>query len=365
LTEWHRKDTVQLVPNKFLTIRGVLASLFVSLALCKVSAADVNFLLCHGGDRRPAVSGVIWLMANSWNSNVGVRVGVIENGAVHRQDWSGFLRGLAQPPESFRLLIGVSDTPVLEPPNATMGWPYVPDNHRQYRDWYQTGLLQRDQIWPDLAKALAGTGQMGDSCLVLPLPSAREIVLRDETGKPSAGLTVKLSLFGWNQNHCAAHFGVPLGEFTTDAQGRIRFQAPALPLYLDIEFFDVLHNGPAEFAYQRGYGIETGPEPAIEIRHVWKLPEITYEIQLAGRGSESFQGVRLEGCEYSNMCGNSCGPVVSDTRVDASGLLRVRGGDLRLFHSLVIVLPGGRDHPLSNAEMQMFLREHRLRIEWH
>jgi hypothetical protein len=260
--------------------------------------------VCLGDETHAVTSGVVWVMANGWNGFDQARAAVIRDGALHLTGWSGLPADWKNWSEGLRILVGVSTRHVDEPAEARMSTPYQPDNYRSYPFWYTTRVLRADELSADLEEALGEAGEMHARTLVLPRYRRRDLLLGYPYGQPLVGAKVPVYLFGWDRNHCAHHFGLPLGEYVTDAKGRIRFNAPPDHLYLQVRFFNEVHAGPAGLAYELGEGVQVPAYDRVSIGMIWRIPQHHYEVKIPAEAAEAH--AVLVGCQR-NACGAGCG----------------------------------------------------------
>jgi hypothetical protein len=289
-------------------------------------------------------------MANSWDRFDEARAGEIQDGALRLNGWSGMPHGWSGWPEGFRLLIGVSMQHVQEPPEVGMSTPYQPDNYRSYPFWFTTRVLRADELTPDLAQPLAEAGDMHGNALVLPRYRHHDLLLAYPYGQPLIGEKVPVYLFGWDRNRCARHFGLPLGEFVTDAKGRIRFDAPPERLYLDVPFYHELRDSGTGVEYELSRGVQVPPYDRVQIGMIWRIPRHEYALRIPADAVED--RAVLVGCKRV-PCEDGCGTLAGAASPD--GWMRFDALDLRLFERVWVQYRNGRQRPLSAGELRRLI----------
>jgi hypothetical protein len=143
--------------------------------------------------------------------------------------------------------------------------------------WYRSPNISPDNFWRDLPGAIRSLGKArvlpsGETQLILAAPTMRHITLLYPDGRPEANTDLTLSVYLWDQNHCGAHMGLPLGTFRTDDKGTIVGEAPLVELYLDgMKYYRKVGSGPAGVAYSTNVGLKLGLEEAVVSREQWEL----------------------------------------------------------------------------------------------
>jgi len=300
---------------------------------------------------------VVWAIANGLNGFDQVRAAVVSGGTLRLTAWSGMPPGWAKWPDGFRLLIGVSMQRVEEPAEASMSTPYQPDNFRSYPFWYSTRVLRADELTADLTPALGEAGDLHGEFLILPRYHRRDFLLAYRFGQPLIGARVPVYLFGWDRNQCAQHYGLPLGEYVTDARGRIRFEAPPGRLYLDVPFFHELHDPAMGILYERSRGVQIPPYDRVKIGMIWRIPQHRYEARIPADAAAA--GAVLVGCQRV-PCGNGCATLADSTSGD--GWMHFESLDLRLYDRLWVQYRNGRQRPLSEGELHRLILNHTVDI---
>jgi hypothetical protein len=260
-------------------------------------------------------------------------------------------------PEGFRLLVGISMQHVDEPADPRMSTPYQPDNYRSYPFWYTTRVLRADELTADLAQPLGEAGDLHGSVLILPRYHHHDLLLAYPYGQPLIGEKVPVSLFGWDRNRCARHFGLPLGEYITDSKGRLRFDAPPERLYLDVPFYHQLPDPGVGVAYELSRGVQIPPYDRVRIGMIWRIPLHRYAVRMPADAVEA--RAVLVGCKRV-PCDDGCGTLAD--AADPAGWMRFEALDLRLFERVWIQYRNSRQRPLSAPEMRRLTLDHSLDI---
>jgi hypothetical protein len=299
--------------------------------------------------------GEVWIIANRWGAYPAVLAGTIRNGEFRERPIASFPQYWEQAFD-YRLLIGWSEQPITPPLAPETDWGYgvgdATDFYRRFKFSYLSRGFKKD--WK---------AELNQILPNVPHPVTRTICLLNGDGTPLAHKIVELAVYGSSENHMGHPVGIRLGQFTTDAEGRIAVRTQLSPLAVYASYSEPVHRGPAGGAFVMHDDFITGSERDMTIRQWWSLPEYDYLVTLApGRA-----GIRADGCLFEFSWGAGCGPITrsADNPVsDASGGLRFRARDLRELGQIILVDEAGTQHPLTTPEMRELLTTHRVVVRW-
>jgi hypothetical protein len=311
-------------------------------------------VICVGTESEKLSSGTLWLYSYSWYGLQQFRFATIQNGLA------------VVPLDADRLKREVDPHP------STDGYVLVIQAGEHL--WYRTPDISPDQFWDDLRGAMRSLGKTttlptGETQLILPLASRRQVTLLYPDGRPKVKTDVEVSLFLWNHNHCGFHEGLPLGTFRTDAKGTFEVLAQLVPLYLaGIEYYENVGTGPAGVAYSRNLGMKVGSEATVVSRERWELKGFTVELQVLTRSGQPRPDVNI----YGNWNTNTCGGADLMAQTNAKGIARI---DLdQTFTALELMIGGPysaedpegdkNTHNLTDAELRELFSKHRVTIRW-
>ena len=335
-----------------------------------------------GDAKHPVVSGEAWLIANRWGAYPVVLVGTIGEGKFEQRKNIEFPQYWEQA-HDYKVLLAVSDRPVEAPSsfetddaysiNFAYGADPWPEYLKEFRTVYLSAPLAAENRGEDWKTALKGLGHLVGDELVLPRPFQHTIRFLYPDGKPLAGTTVSVSLYGSDQNHCGVVVGIALGEFVTDADGEIKVVATDSPLEFGVSYFEEVARGPT------GAGIVNGIEPIVSseqditVKRLWTIPENDYVLNLRTAENQPIAHAHLEGCwiEPPGCVMPSCEPLrypeggpVTGLESDQSGLIRFRHKDLRLLDSITVIDAHDRKRTLTKSEMRELLTTYHITLEW-
>ena len=315
----------------------------------------------------PVVYGEAWLIENGWGDYPALRVGWIHDGKLELDvgvtypecsDWG----------DGCKLALGVSEKTLPAPASKEIESAYGAKGaelSQRFPLLYLSGRIEDVEQTDDWLPALHSLGHADPAGLVLPRPEKRTVRLLYPDGRPYGKAHVRVALFGANNNHCGAALGLPLGEFTSDAQGRIAVTAVHAPLAVSVAHFEEQREGPAGTAYAARTELVTGPEADITLQRVWTLAEREYTVTVRQAGGSPLAGVGLSGCAWNPPCAAACGPVPgAGVTTDRAGVARFRDQDLRRLRNLTLTDAAGRTMYLSLAELRELLSSGRVSVEW-
>ncbi|MCL5005484.1 MAG: hypothetical protein M1404_03035 [Acidobacteria bacterium] len=209
---------------------AVLSALFGPL---RATAQPMRIFLGDSG--HPVIRGEAWVIADRWGAYPAVLVARVKNGKMELRSDVGFPQYWEQAFD-YKLLLAVSNRPVqtwksvLE--DFGYGTPEAPEYLQRFSIIYLSSPLPKQgggRDWQTALRKMGGTTRRG---LILPRPVQRVIRLLYPDGKPLSAVSVPVSLYGSNQNHCGVAVGIPLRVFTTSAKGEIFVVATDSPLSL-------------------------------------------------------------------------------------------------------------------------------------
>jgi hypothetical protein len=312
------------------------------------------------------VSGEAWLVANRWGVSQGVLVAAIHEGNLEAREAVQFPQYWEQAFD-YELLLAVADQPVGLPKSVVEDFAFsavdVPEYLRRFSTIYVSPAFAAGNLGKDWPGALRRMGQLTGGELVLPRPARRTIRLLYPDGKPLAGASVHVLLYGSSHNHCGVEVGIELGRFTTNAAGEISVLAPNSSLALGIRYFEQRARGPAGTAFVLREDLIIGGDLVTTIKQLWTLPEHDYVLHLRTAGDQPIASARLSACMNFDGCGVGCGPLGAPES-DASGTIRFRNEDLREMRSFTVVSEEGKERSLTDREMREFLTTFQLTLRW-
>jgi hypothetical protein len=320
-----------------------------------------------GDPAHPVVSAEAWLIANRWGAYQGVLVATVREGKLEA-------RGAVQFPQyweqafDYKLLLAVSDQS-FEPPKSpetddAYGWfDWRPEYLEHFSTIYLSPPLSAENRGKDWATALGKIGELTADNLVLSPPARRTIRLLYPDGKPLAGATVRLSLYGSSRNHCGVAVGITLGGFTTNGDGEIFVVAPQSAIALTIQYLEEEAGGPTGTALAVRHHLIIGGEQKTTVKRLWTLPKHDYVLRLRTAKNQPVAHAHLTGCDFDAGCQGGCGPLLVPES-DTSGVFGFRYQDLRTSESLTVVDKEGKERNLTDSEMRELLTTHRLSLRW-
>ncbi len=330
-------------------IRRMAGAVFWGTYLCsQLSPAprvDVTYHLAVGQPVRTVKTGTVWLYHYSWYGLERFRLAGIEDG-----------RAL------IRLSADRIENEIRPHPNTTA---YVVVLELPNRRWYRTADIPAEQILERFIPAIESLaavawGPAGRRTVVLPEQHCRRLVMLDENGNPVAGIRIPVSIYLYDENHCGAHTGLPLGTFETDALGQIEVMAPLVPLYLDTRFYEPGDLGPAGQMMDMHFGLRTTVQQDLTIKKTWNLRAETFTLRVRNGDGEPLTDLHLRHCLRTAECGANCGTIA---RSDVNGHLHLDFAP-RLVQSLTLQSEGGRRYQLSDTELRRLFETHHLKITW-
>lgn len=187
----------------------------------------------------------------------------------------------------------------------------------------------------------------------------RHITLLYPDGHSAANAEITISIYLWNNNHCAFHMALPLGVFRTDKTGTIEVLAPLVELYFDGLFY--YGSGPAGIAYSRNSGLELGPEQNLVVKEAWQFtPDDSltdqYELRVLTLDGRPRSDVDVFVSRRSNTCGG--GDRIGQT--DSKGIVQmdldpsITGLELRKMNDEL--------RQLTDGELRTLFSKHKLVI---
>ena len=303
-------------------------------------------------------SGTIWLYSYSYYGLQMLQLATIQN-------------GLARMPLGTEKL-----KEELDPHPNTDGYIVVLQIGEHL--WYRTPNISPDVVWNNLPGAVNSLGRAtalsaGETQLILPSPTKRHVTLLYPDGRPAANANIALSIYLWDNNHCKAHMGLPLGTLRTDKTGTIEVLAPLVALYLDISYYENAGSGPAGVAYSHNSGLVLGPEERLVLRERWELTEDDYLLEEFALRVLTATGRPRSGVNiYGNWNTNTCGGGDKIGQTDSKGLARI---DLDPSFTRLRLLIGGpysegdpeskdKSRDLTDGELRELFSKHKLTIRW-
>jgi hypothetical protein len=308
-----------------------------------------RFAISIGTESEKVSSGTIWLYSYSWYGLQKFQLATIENGlAVVLLDTEKLKREVDPHPNTDAYVLVVQIGEHL---------------------WYRTPDISPESFWTDMPGAISSLGQAtavsaAETRLILPSPVKRHITLLYPNGRPAANAGLTVSVYLWDQNHCAVHMGLPLGTFRTDEKGTIEVLAPLVRLYLEgIYYYENAGTGPAGVAYSHNVGMKLGPEETLVLKEQWELTKNDYlsdEVQLrvltaTGRPRSSVD-------IYVSWRTNTCGGGDRIGQTDSKGIAQI---DLDpSFTGLELRKPNDESRDLTDDELRELFSKHKLTIRW-
>lgn len=309
-----------------------------------------QYLISIGADSSAVPSGTIWLYSLSEYGVHSVKLAQIENGrALMPSDFEEMKRELNpnETAEVYVLAIQVGE-----------------------HLWYRTPNISREVIWTELAGLLNSLGQStalqtGETRVILPSPTKRQITMLYPDGRPAANADVQVSVYFFDMGHCGGHEGLPLGTFRTDQKGTFTVLAPLVSLFFDnITYFEDEGAGPAGAALSYITGLKVGPEEMIVLKQRWELTPDDYllddfELRVLTAKGAPLRGVDISWVERRNLCGG--GQHWGET--DAHGMARMELIP-KIIESLTLSQPDGATRDLTESELRTLFSHHKLTIRW-
>lgn len=357
-----RDESMRAHPEKAVLTLIVLVAIFEPL-----QGLAQPLRIFFGDSVHPVVSGEAWLIANRWGAYQGVLVATIRNGELEVRRSVQFPQYWEQAFD-YKLLLAVTAQPVGPPAPLVENFAYGtvgrPEYLRGFSTIYLSHPLSPQKVGKNWPAALQQIGHLTGSDLVLTRPTRRTIRLLYPDGRPLAGATVPVSLYGSSENHCGVAVGIDLGTFTTDASGKIAIVAPNSLLALSIRYFKAGASGLAGKAFYLRTYVLVGGGPVTAVKHLWTLPQHDYVLRLRTGNNKPIARAHLTGCMNFDGCGAGCGPIRAHES-DASGTIRFRAEDLREMRSLTIVSEEGKERNLTDSEMLKLLTTYQLNLRWN
>jgi hypothetical protein len=341
----------------FITLCGVFQPLTSTGQPSRVFLKD----LAH-----PVVAGEAWLVADRWGAYPAVLVATIGDGKLDARQGVEFPKYWEQAFD-YKILLAIADQPVSLPTSLVQDFVYSTSARPQYLEHFSTIYIS-----PPLAAAKLGTnwptaleqiGHLSGSDLILPPPKRREIRLLYPDGRPLQTTQVPVTLYGSNENHCGVAVGIPLGIFSSNADGELSFVATNSALALSIQYFELSTNGPAGKTFSLEQDVIIGREPIITVSRLWTLPEHEYVLRLRTANNQPIAQAHLTACMNFDGCGAGCGPIRAP-KSDVSGQIRFRAEDLRQMRSITVVSAQGKKRDLTDSEMRELLLTYQVNLRW-
>ncbi|HXZ80785.1 MAG TPA: hypothetical protein VEG30_12695 [Terriglobales bacterium] len=329
---------------------------FLLATLLPLHGIEHPLKIFFGDEKHPVMSGEAWLITNRWGAYQAVLVGTIRKGRFEERKNIEFPQYWEQAFD-YKLLLAISENAVEAPvsfeTDAAYGWAAQwPEYLKHFRTVYLSTPLAKENRGEDWHTALRSLGHFVDGKLVLPRPSTRTIRFIYPDGKPLAGERLVVSLFG-----------IPLGEFVTNASGEINVIAPDSQLGVSVGYFEEVAGGPTGTAFASFNDLVVNKGHEVTVRRLWTLPEHDYMLQLHTPENQPIAAAYLDGCEFQPPCMGSCGPLRAP-EADRSGTIRFRERDLRELRSITIVDAQGRKRDLTDSEMRELLTTYQLGVAW-
>ncbi len=308
-----------------------------------------HYWISIGTESSPVSLGTIWLYSYSWYGLQQLRVARIENGFA------------AVPLNVEQLKAELNPHPNIE--------VYLLVLQIGEHLWYRTPNISPQAFWTDILAPLNALGKAtsssGETRLILPAPAKRRITLLYPDGRPAVNADLRVSEYLYDQNHCGAHTGLPLGTLRTDESGTIVVLAPLVPLYLDdLTYFEKVGSGPAGVAYSYDFGLKLGPEDTLTLKKAWELTKDDYRLDdfelrvLTTKGAPR-RGVAIDEIYRTNTCGGGGG--VGTT--DAHGTARIEL-IAETIYALSLTRPDGQTRDLTDSELRTLFSRHKLTVRW-
>ncbi len=353
--------------NQYLPRSGLVTTLIVLVAMFGPLRGIAGPARIFFGDTaHPVVAGEAWLIANRWGAYPGVLVATIRNGQLEVRQSVQFPQYWEQAYD-YKLLLAVADRPVGPPASLVEDFAYTaggePEYLKRFSTIYLSPPIAKEKLGRDWPAALEQIGHLVGSDPVLAAPTRRIIQLLYPDGRPLAGATVPVSLYGSSENHCGVAVGVDLGVLTTNASGEVSVVAPDSSLALSIRYFETKAGGPAGKAFILKQDVIIGGEPVITVKRLWTLPRHDYVLRLRTANNQPMAHAHLTACMNFDGCGAGCGPIGAPES-DASGTIRFREEDLRGMRSLTVVSQQGKERDLTDSEMHELLSTYELNLRW-
>lgn len=351
-------------------MRSLLTACVLTLVIA-ASALAAPLRICFGDSSHPVVYGEAWLVADGWGWNPAVLVATIHDGRLEPRHDLQFPADFSQQAE-YRLIVGAGVTAVPPLTSETgsglgvLSESHVPDYLQHFSAIYVSSAMAHFQQASNWQLTLQSLGRTDAASLVFPPPRRRTIRLLYPDGRPLPNATVPVGLFCSNSNHCGAAVGIPLGNITTDHDGRASIIATSGPLGIARRCWIPHADGPAGAAYELDDYLIGGAGNDVTFTALWNLPEYDYLVTFRTPAGKSLPGIHLNGCLWSFPCGAGCGPVprYQPPVSDSSGQLRFREQDLRTLGKITAVDPAGSERPLTTAELKALFTTHRVTVIW-
>jgi len=340
-------------------VSPVVLGLVLTLPAFAQTTPQQRYVISIGPNAERVPSGTIWLYSFSYYGLQKLQLATIEHGlAIVPLDAERLKRELNPHQNADGYVVALQIGEYL---------------------WYRTPNISPDVFWSDLPGVVKSLGHAtalsaGETQLILPPLTKRHITLLYLDGRPAANADVTVSIYLWNNNHCAAHTGLPLGMFRTDKRGTIEVRAPLVALYLDgIFYYEVAGTGPAGVAYSNNTGLKLGAEENIVLKEGWQftgddslLEE--FELQVLTATGQPRSGINIYGQWKTNECGGRDGI----GRTDSRGIARIDLDPSFTALGLMLGGPSGAGDPeskntwrdLTDGELRELFSKHKLTIRW-
>ena len=337
----------------------VVLGLVLTLPAFAQTTPQQRYVISIGPNAEKVRSGAIWLYSISYYGLQKLQLATIENGvALLPLDTEKLKRELNPHPNTDGYVVALQ-----------IG------EHR----WYRTPNISPGVFWSDLPGAVKSLGQTaplsaGETQLILPSLTKRHITLLYLDGRPAANANVTVSVYLWDNNHCAAHAGLPLGTFRTDKRGTVEVLAPAAALYLDdLFYYENVGTGPAGVAYSNNTGLKLGTEQDIVLKEGWQLTGDDslleeFELRVLTATGQPRSGVNI----YGQWRTNTCGGRDNIGQTDSKGIARIDLDPSFTALGLMIGGPYSAGDPqskdiwrdLTYDELHELFSKHKLTIRW-
>jgi hypothetical protein len=239
--------------------------------------------------------------------------------------------------------------------------------------WFRSPDISPESVWKDFTHVLNGLGQAttlpdGTALLTLPALDKRQITLLHEDGQPVVNVSISVSIYLYDENHCGSHEGLPLGQFVTDGTGTVEVTAPLIPLFLDdVIYYERDETATVSGAYELHVGLKFGPEHALVARKAWEfpdrsdLPQQEFEIRVFDPGDKPLPNVRIVEIDRAMTCGVVNGDI---GETDSSGTAHIRFVP-QIVDQLNLFL-GKEKSPrkLSKDELKQLFAERTITVTW-
>lgn len=314
----------------------------------------------------PVVAGEAWLVADRWGAYPGVLVAIIHDGKLQVRQGIQFPKYWEQAFD-YKVILAIADRPIALPTALVQDFAFLTSTRPEYLEHFSTIYisppLTSAKLGTDWPTAVERIGHLSGTDLILPPAERRKIRFVYPDNRPLQATQVPVALYGSGKNHCGAALGIPLGIFTTNAQGELSFIATDSALALSIRYFEVSANGPAGESFSSKEDVIIGRVPTTTVSRMWTLPEREYVLRLRTANNQPIAHAHLIACINFDGCGAGCGPIRA-TESDASGQMRFRAEDLRRMRSITVVNADGTKRDLTNPEMRELLLTYQLNFRW-